>query len=111
MEVWDFDEGGEQLGVAAALLVALVAVAALCAARFGRQRWQCPWHGRRRTDSISELEERTPLHQSEVQDSLNAIRADMAQSGIRLGGELEYRLAQRRVGSQQSRDPRTARTR
>ena len=108
MEVWDFeDEGGEQR--VAALLVALVAVAALCA-RFGRQRWQWPWHGRR-TDSIAELEERTPLHQSEVQDSLNAIRADMAQSGIRLGGELEYRLAQRRVGSQQARDPRTARTR
>ena len=108
MEVWDFeDEGGEKLRVAA-FLVALVAVAALCA-RFGRQRW--PWSSRRRADSIAELEERTPLHQSEVQDSLNAIRADMAQSGIRLGGELEYRLAQRRVGSQQARDPRTARTR
>ena len=111
MEVWDFDEGGEQLRVAA-VLVALVAVAALCAARFGRrQRWPWPWSSRRRADSIAELEERTPLHQSEVQDSLNAIRADMAQSGIRLGGELEYRLAQRRVGSQQARDPRTARTR
>ena len=105
MEVWDFeDEGGWW-----ALLVALVAVAALCAARFGRQGW--PWSSRRRADSIAELEERTPLHQSEVQDSLNAIRADMAQSGIRLGGELEYRLAQRRVGSQRSRDPRTKRTR
>ena len=109
MEVWDFeDEGAEELRVAG-ILVALVAVAALCAARFGRQRW--PWSSRRRADSIAELEERTPLHQSEVQDSLNAIRADMAQSGIRLGGELEYRLAQRRVGSQQARDPRTARTR
>ena len=108
MEAWEFEvEGGEELRVGAPL-VALVAVAALCAARFGRQRW--PW-SRRRADSIAELEERTPLHQSEVQDSLNAIRADMAQSGIRLGGELEYRLAQRRVGSQQSRDPRTARTR
>ena len=107
MEAWEFEvEGGEELRVGAPL-VALVAVAALCAAHFGRQRWS----SRRRADSIAELEERTPLHQSEVQDSLNAIRADMAQSGIRLGGELEYRLAQRRVGSQQSRDPRTARTR
>ena len=108
MEVWDSEDEGGEGGAVAAVLVALVAVAALCA-RFGRQRW--PWSSRRRADSIAELEERTPLHQSEVQDSLNAIRADMAQSGIRLGGELEYRLAQRRVGSQQSRDPRTARTR
>lgn len=78
--------------------------------------------GKSYQQTVREVEEATPLLDSEAQQYINKLRKEMGSAGIQLGGEFEYKLAQAHLKSKRekeaqngstvrqraARDPRTA---
>jgi hypothetical protein len=59
---------------------------------------------RRRGQTVEEVEESTPLLESEAQQYINKVRKEMGSSGIQLGGEFEYRLAQAHLKAKREKE-------
>ena len=83
---------------------ALLFVAALCLIGglvlvFHRCNQQKPFQ-----QTVQECEENTPLVHNEGQAYINKVRKDMAASGIQLGGEFEYRLAQAHLKAKRKKE-------
>ena len=54
--------------------------------------------------TVQEQEEATPLVHNEGQAYINKVRKEMGASGIQLGGEFEYRLAQAHLKAKRKKE-------
>ena len=90
----------------ALVVIALVAVGIIVLA------YKLTTSGRRRSyqQTVQEVEESTPLIDSEAQQYINKLRKEMGSAGIQLGGEFEYRLAQAHLKAQRKKDAQNSGT-